>query len=79
MFLIDDILLMPLKGVMWLGDKINEIIEKELSDEGLVKEQLMKLQLQFELDQISEEEYDKQEKELLARLDAIRELKDKGA
>lgn len=72
MFLIDDILLAPLKGIVWLGKQINEIIEKEVSDEGLIKEKLMELQLKFELDEINEEEYNRQEKELLARLDAIR-------
>jgi uncharacterized membrane protein len=76
MFLIDDILLAPLKGVVWLGKKINEVVEKELSDEGRVKEKLMELQLRFELDEISEEEYNRQEDELLARLDAIRKAKE---
>ncbi len=76
MFLIDDIFLAPLKGVIWLGKKINEVIEKEISDEGRIKEKLMELQLKFELDQISEEEYNGQEKELLARLDAVRKAKE---
>lgn len=76
MFLIDDILLAPLKCVVWLGEKINEVAEKELSDEGRIKEKLMELQLKFELDEISEEEYNRQEKELLTRLDAIRKAKE---
>ena len=72
MFLIDDVLLSPLKAIIWLGKKINEVAEKECSDEGLIKEKLMELQMRFELDEISEKEYNKQETELLARLDAIR-------
>ncbi len=76
MFLIDDILLAPLKGLIWIGEKINEVSEKEFSDEGLIKEKLMGLQLKFELDEISEEEYEKHEKELLERLDAIRKAKE---
>ncbi len=76
MFIIDDILLAPLKGLIWIGEKINEVSEKEFSDEGLIKEKLMELQLKFELDEISEEEYNKQEKELLERLDAIRKAKE---
>lgn len=76
MFLIDDILLLPLKSVIWLGKKINEVAEKELTDEGPIKEKLMELQLRFELDEISEEEYNRQEQELLARLDAIRTAKE---
>ena len=78
MFLIDDILLAPLNGIIWLGKKINEVTEKEFSDEGLIKEKLMELQLKFELDKISEKEYNKQEAELLARLDAIRKAKEEG-
>jgi len=71
MFLIDDIFLAPLNGVVWLGKKIDEIVEKELSDDGRIKEKLMELHLQFELDEISEKEYRLQEKELVERLDAI--------
>jgi len=77
MFLIDDILLAPLNGIIWLGKKINEVAEREFSDEGLIKEKLMQAQLRFEMDDISEEEYNKQETELLARLDAIRKAKEK--
>jgi len=71
MFLIDSILLAPLKGVVWLGEKLNEIVDNELNDTGRIKEELMRLQLQFELDEISQAEYDQKENELLDRLDAI--------
>lgn len=76
MFLIDDILLAPLRGVVWMGKKINEVLEKEVSDEGRIKAKLMELQLRFELDEISEQEYDEQEKDLLAQLDVIRKAKE---
>ena len=78
MFLIDDIFLSPLNLVIWLGKKIDEITEKEFSDEGLIKEKLMQLQLRFEIDEISEENYNRQEKELLERLEAIRKAKEEG-
>lgn len=72
MFLIDDILLAPLKGVIFIGKKINEVIENEMSDEGAIKERLMALQLKFEMDEIDEDEYDKKENELLELLENIR-------
>jgi hypothetical protein len=72
MFLIDDILLAPLKGVIFIGKKINEVIEKEMSDEGAIKERLIALQLKFEMDEIVEEEYDRREDELLKLLEEIR-------
>ncbi|MCX6306102.1 MAG: gas vesicle protein GvpG [Bacteroidetes bacterium] len=75
MFLIDDILLAPLKGVIFIGKKINEVIDREMSDEGAIKERLMGLQLKFEMDEIDEEEYDRREDELLKLLEQIREEK----
>jgi len=75
MFLIDDILLAPLKGVIFIAEKINEIIDKEMSDEGAIKERLMALQLKFEMDEIGEEEYDQREDELLKLLETAREAK----
>ncbi|MBI5417086.1 gas vesicle protein GvpG [Candidatus Poribacteria bacterium] len=76
MFIIDDLIFSPLNGVVWLGEKINEVLEKEMSDEGKIKERLMKLQLDFELDEISEKEYIENEKEILSQLDAIRKMKE---
>ena len=72
MFILDDILMAPLKGILFLGKKINEVIEKETSDEGSIKERLMALQLKFEMDEIDEEEYDRREEELLNLLENIR-------
>jgi len=77
MFLLDSILLSPVKGVVWMGQKLGDMAEKELSDKGRIKEELMRLQLQFELDEISQDEYDQKENELLDRLDAITNSQDK--
>lgn len=75
MFLLDDILLAPLKGTIALSRKIKEVADQEMSDEGAIKEKLMALQMQFEMDEIDEEEYERKEKELLDRLDEIRQQK----
>jgi len=78
MFLIDDIFMAPLNGVLFVGKKINEIIQKEMSDEGSIKERLMALQLKFEMDEIDEEEFDRREDELLQILSNIRKEKQKN-
>ncbi len=79
MFLIDDILLAPftapLKGLIFLANKINETAEREMSDDGAIKEKLMELQLKFEMDEIDEEEYTRREDELLERLRNIKSKK----
>ena len=77
MLLIDSILLAPLKGVVWLAQKVGQMAENELCDESRIKEELMELQLKFELDQISQQEYDRKEEELLARLDAAANAEEK--
>ena len=73
MFILDDILLSPLKGLTWIAQQIDEVANKELTDEGQLMDKLMELQLRFELDEIDVDEYNKLENELLERLDAIRE------
>jgi hypothetical protein len=78
MLIIDDILLSPLKGLVFLGKKIQGLVNEEMSDEGRIKEMLMELQLKFEMDEIDEEEYDKREEELLKILEKIRTEKQKG-
>ena len=72
MFLIDDLLTLPVKGFIGIFKTIHEMAERELSDEGYIRERLMELQLRFELDEISEEEYDVGEAILLEKLEEIR-------
>lgn len=77
-FIIDDILLFPVNGVVWLGEKIKQAAEAELLDDSKVRESLLKLQMELELEEITEEEYQKRETELLDRLEEIRKYKEKN-
>lgn len=74
MFLIDDILLAPIKGIIWIAEKIRDIAEKELEDtpEKLQRE-LLDLQMVLETEQITEAEYKKREEDILKRLEALKE------
>ena len=63
---------MIIKGLIGIAKKIDELMQRETSDEGRIKERLMALQLKFEMDEISVEEYDKQEEELLGLIENIR-------
>jgi len=75
MFIIDDILLFPLNGTIWIAEKIQEVINRELLDEDRVKEKLTELQGKFEMEEISEQEYMKQQEMLMERLELIRKFK----
>ena len=77
MFLLDTILLAPVRGVIWLGGKLDEIIQREEHDENRLKENLMELQAKLDLGELSEEEYRRREMELLDRLEAIQEENEK--
>ena len=80
MLLIDDLLIwLPAKGLMAAFKKIHDLAEAELNDESKLKEQLLRYQIMFELDKISEEEYQKREDEIIAMLNEIRERKKQQA
>jgi hypothetical protein len=67
---------MIFSGLIFIAKKIDELMQREISDEGRIKERLMALQLKFEMDEISAEEYDKQEEELLGLIENIRVKKE---
>lgn len=72
MFIIDDILLAPVKGLLYIFREIQKVAEGEIEDTPeKLKKELLELQMLFETDQITEEEYSKREKEILKRLNAL--------
>jgi hypothetical protein len=71
MFILDDILLAPIKGIVWIGQKIEEVVKRETSDKSKIQENLLELQMRLELEEITESEYEKEEKKLLAELNRI--------
>ena len=70
--IVDDILLGPAKMVTWIGEKLCEHAEAELTDESGIRQRLLDLQMQFERGEISEDEYAKCESALMERLSEIR-------
>ena len=67
---------LPMKGTIWLGKKFKETADVELTDKSKVQEELLDLQMRFEMGQIDAEEYKKKEDKLLARLEAIRKYEE---
>jgi hypothetical protein len=73
MFLIDDLLFGPIKGIQFIASQIHDVLEKEMNDESVIKQELLELQLRRELEEISEDEYSKHEAEIFDRLRSIKE------
>ncbi len=75
-FILDDILLSPLKLTVWLGKKLHESAYEEMTDESKIHEELLHLQMRFEMEEIDDETYEKEETKLMDRLEAIRKMKE---
>jgi hypothetical protein len=74
MLLVDDILFSPVKGIQWIFKEVHKLAEEELSGESdRIRESLVELYMRLETDQITEEEFNRQESGLLDRLDALDE------
>ena len=75
-FLLDDILLFPIKGPIagfkWIMNTIQKLADEELLNDQPWKERLIELQMRLELGEISEEEYAAEEKVVFQALRDIR-------
>ena len=77
MILLDDILLAPIKGVLWIFEEIVNAAEEDLAAESdRIKDRLREMYMQLETGQITEAAFDAEESLLLDRLD---ELEPRGA
>jgi len=70
--------LIPVRGIVWAGDKLKEAAGAELTDDSKVQEELLELQMRFEMDEITEEEYGNREAKLMEKLEAIRKYKEEN-
>jgi hypothetical protein len=71
--LIDDLLMIPVTGFKFILGQIQELADKELNDESVIKSQLLELQMRLELEEVSDEEFKEQEADLFARLRVIKQ------
>ncbi|WP_328907553.1 gas vesicle protein GvpG [Streptomyces sp. NBC_00234] len=60
----------PVRGVIWVAEKLNDAAERELHDPGVLRAQLAVLNREFEDGDISLEEFEREEERLLDRLHA---------
>lgn len=67
--------LAPVRGTVWIAERLIEEAERELGDESAIRRQLTELEVRYELGEISDEELAEAEDALLSRLVAIREAK----
>ena len=71
MLIIDSLII---SGVRFVLDKVAAAVDTELNDDSALRERLLDSQMRLELGEISQEEFDAIEADIVAR---IREIKDR--
>jgi hypothetical protein len=75
-FLLDDILLLPLRlpvaGINWIMKQIQTMANEELLNDQPWKERLIELQMMLEVGEISEDDYGREEAQVFTALRDIR-------
>ena len=64
--------LAPLRGTIWIAEKLAEAAERELDEETTARRLLVEAEIAFESGELSEAEYEQVEDELLERLETAR-------
>ena len=64
---------MLIGGIRFVLDKVAAAVDAELNDDTAIREHLLAAQMRAELGEITPEEFDATERDLLARLREIRE------
>jgi hypothetical protein len=67
--------LAPVRGVVWIAERVVEEMDRELYDEGNIRRELLQLELDHEDGKLSDEERSEQEEVLLQRL-AVSQMHD---
>ena len=75
MFLLDELLALPLGGLKFVFRTLRQVAEEQYTDTGPIKERLLELQLQLESEEITEAEYVQREAEILRELREIENRK----
>ncbi len=75
MFLLDDLLSLPLSGLKFVFRTLRQVAEEQYTDTGPIKERLLELQLQLESNEITEAEYVQREADILRELREIENRK----
>jgi hypothetical protein len=74
MLLVDDLVLSPYRGLLWVFKEIHDVALEELEGEAeRIREQLTDLYMLLETGEITDEEFDEREAALLDRLDTLEE------
>ncbi|MEU3920061.1 c-type cytochrome biogenesis protein CcmI [Streptomyces sp. NPDC002659] len=64
--------LAPIRGVVWIAERVEDVAERELSDPDVIRQRLEEVEIARDAGEITDEEAAEQEAELVRRLMASR-------
>ena len=64
-------------GIRWTLGQVQRVAEEEITDDTAIKNELMELQLRLELGEIDDAQYAATEAEIMERLRAVREWRER--
>ena len=59
----------PIRGVVWIAERVIDQVEQELYDEQSIRSQISELEMRHDLGEISDQEYVLTEQDLFDRLE----------
>src|SRR5688572_23067205 len=76
MFLLDSLMI---SGLKWVMNTVVTAAEAEMNDDTVLREQLLDAEMRREMGEISDEEFDEIEADLLTRIREIKQRRDGGS
>lgn len=68
----------PINSIAWIGEKILDRASTELDEKENLHKRLLALQLAFDMGDVSEEDFEQQEEELLLAIQELQELEEQA-
>ena len=75
MLLVDDLLLSPGRGLLFVVKEIAKAAQAELLDDEAIRQELRELYMRLETGRIEEQEFEQREGLLIRRLEAIERMR----
>jgi hypothetical protein len=74
-FLVDDVLLSPVTGILFVLNELAKRAREELLDDEAVRQDLRETYMLLEVGSIGEQEFERREQKLIRRLEAIERMR----
>ena len=66
----------PIKGLIFVTKKLRRTAKEAQTDKASIQEDLLELQMRYEIGEIDDEEYEKEEAQLMDKIEAIRKIEE---